>query len=243
MSSQNQENDFLDDDSNWVNDDNLFDNVTQNSHPARSPAKSSNTLVMVETAFLASTASLIWLIDYYFPLGPVLKLFFPLPIAFLCLRRGNRAAWMGMLVSGLLLSILMGPTGSILFIMPFGLMGVQLGIVWSRKGSWIVSIFIGTVLGAIGFFFRFWLFSLLLNRDLWNYITIQITEFLDWVFLSLGFLAHPNILVVQIFAFVMVILQNLIYVFTVHLVAVLSLDRFGNPIPRPPRWVEVLLDI
>ncbi|MHC5831106.1 MAG: DUF2232 domain-containing protein, partial [Nostoc sp.] len=50
-------------------------------------------LRMVETAFLASTASLIWFINFYFPLGPVLRIFFPVPIALVYLRWGKRAAW------------------------------------------------------------------------------------------------------------------------------------------------------
>jgi uncharacterized protein YybS (DUF2232 family) len=40
----------------------------------------------------------------------------------------------------------------------------------------------------------------------------------------------------------MIILNNVIYLFVVHLVALLLLDRLGNPIPRPPHWVQVLLD-
>ena len=76
---------------------------------------SKRTLEMVETAFLASTGSLIWLINYYFPLGPILKMFFPIPIALVYLRRGFRASWMAALVSVLLLSVLMGPTRSIIF--------------------------------------------------------------------------------------------------------------------------------
>ncbi|NES71958.1 MAG: DUF2232 domain-containing protein, partial [Okeania sp. SIO2D1] len=80
-----------------------------------STSKEDKPIVLVETAFLASTASLIWFINYYFPLGPLLRVFFPVPIALLYLRWGNRAAWMGAAVSGLLLSVLMGPTRSILF--------------------------------------------------------------------------------------------------------------------------------
>ncbi|HEY9861167.1 MAG TPA: hypothetical protein V6D16_16825, partial [Candidatus Obscuribacterales bacterium] len=57
-------------------------------------------LAMVETAFLASTASLIWLVNYYFPMGPLLRIFFPVPIALVYLRWGHRAAWMSALVSG-----------------------------------------------------------------------------------------------------------------------------------------------
>jgi uncharacterized protein YybS (DUF2232 family) len=206
------------------------------------PLRAKAPLAMVETAFLASTASLIWLINFYFPLGPVLRIFFPIPIALVYLRWGNRASWMSALVSGLLLSVLMGPTRSILFFIPYGLMGVQLGAMWSRRANWLFSIFTGTLLGTFGFFFRFWLLSILLGEDLWVYVTTQITQLAEWGFLRLGLLDQPSLSLIQALAIVMVFINNLVYLFVVHLVALLMLDRLGNPIPRPPNWVQVLLD-
>jgi len=199
-------------------------------------------LAMVETAFLASTASLIYLINYYFPLGPVLRMFFPLPIALIYLRWGYRASWMAALVSGLLLSILMGPTRSILFFIPFGVMGVQLGALWKRGNGWLLSIGMGTIIGAFGTFFRIWLLSILVGEDIWVYGMSVVTEWLDWLFMKFGLLAVPSLPLVQLLAVVMVVVNNLVYLFVVHLVALLMLDRLGNPIPRPPQWVQVLLD-
>lgn len=212
------------------------------SEPPVSEMPPSPPLAMVETAFLASTASLLWLINYYFPLGPVLRMFFPIPIALVYLRWGSRASWMSALVSGLLLSVLMGPTRSVLFFMPFGLMGVQLGAMWKRRTSWLFSISTGALLGAIGFFFRFWLLSILLGEDLWVYVMNQITELVEWGFVQLGLLAQPSLSLIQALAIVMIIVNNIVYVFVVHLVALLMLDRLGNPISRPPNWVQVLLD-
>lgn len=199
-------------------------------------------LAMVETAFLASTASLIWFINFYFPLGPLLRIFFPIPIALVYLRRGNRAAWMAAGVSGLLLSVLMGPIPSLLFVFPYGVMGVVLGVVWYRRSPWIVSIGLGTLIGTLGFFFRFWLMSIWLSRDLWMYMLVQVTEVAEWIFDKLGWLAQPSVLFVAAIAVCLVILSNLVYLFVVHLVAWLLLDRIGNPIPRPPRWVQVIMD-
>lgn len=200
------------------------------------------TLIMVETAFLASTASLIWLINYYFPLGPLLRIFFPIPIALAYLRWGNRASWMSAIVSGLLLSVLMGPTRSIVFLMPYGLMGVQLGACWRRGAPWLFSIFTGALIGAFGLLFRFWLFSILLGEDLWTFVITQVTEFVNWFFLKLGLLAQPSFELIQVLAIGTILLNSLIYLFAVHLVALLVLDRLGNPIPRPPQWVKTLLD-
>lgn len=201
-----------------------------------------SSLRLVETAFLASTSSLIWLINAYFPLGPVLRVFFPIPIALVYLRWGNRAAWKAAIVSGLLLTVLMGPVRSILFVIPFGLMGVLLGATWRRKSQWIVSISLGAILGTIGVFFRFWLLSILTGEDLWVYLINQIMGFLEWLFLKLGILLSPSTLVLQILAIALVILNNFIYLFLVHIGAWLLLERLGNPIPPPPRWVQVMLD-
>lgn len=199
-------------------------------------------LMMVETAFLASTASLIWFINYYFPLGPLLRIFFPIPIALLCLRWGVRSSWMAAAVSGLLLTVLMGPTRSILYVIPFGFMGVLLGVVWRRQGSWAVSIGLGSLLGTFGFFFRIWLLSILLAQDLWVYLTTQVTDIIDWVAIKLGLLIQPNLGMIQAIALVMVFINNIVYLFVVHLVALLLLDRIGNSISRPPAWVNRLLD-
>ena len=199
-------------------------------------------LMMVETAFLASAASLVYLVNYYFPIGPLLRLFFSIPIALIYLRWGNRAAWMGALVSGLLLSVLMGPARSILFVMPYALLGVLLGVLWQRGAQWVFSIGVGSILSTFGFFFRIWLVSLLLGEDLWLYATTQTTDLLEWLFIKFGFLAQPSLEMVQAAIVVMVLLNSLVYLFIVHLAAWLLLDRLGTPIPRPPKWVQVLMD-
>lgn len=203
---------------------------------------SSSPLMLVETAFLASAASLIWLVNFYFPMGPILRLFFSVPIALIYLRWGNRAAWMGTLVSGLLLSVLMGPPRSLLYVMPFGLMGVLLGLLWRRKASWAVSISIGALLGAIGFFFRIWLVSLLLGDDLWQYTTIQITDLINWVCVRFNLAFQPSLPLIQALVLVMIFINNLVYLFVVHLVCWFLFDRLHNPIPSPPKWVQVLME-
>lgn len=230
---------------NWVDGEDSIEQVNQEESSAKllkKTVKTTDTVVMVETAFLASTASLIWLINYYFPLGPLLKIFFPIPIALIYLRRGSRASWMAAMVSGLLLLVLMGPTRSIIFLMPYGLMGVLLGACWRHRVSWLFSIILGSLIGSVGIVFRFWLSSILVGEDLWVYVITQITQFSDWIFLKLGILAEPSFILVQTLAVGMIILNNLIYLFAVHLVALMLLDRLDNPISRPPEWVRVLLD-
>ncbi|TVQ45391.1 MAG: DUF2232 domain-containing protein [Gloeocapsa sp. DLM2.Bin57] len=233
------------DKSNWVDEDSSESYYSKPTPPNQLKPISkgkSKTLVMVETAFLASTSALIWLINYYFPLGPILRLFFPIPIALIYLRQGQRAAWMATLVTSLLLSVLMGPVRSIVFLIPYGLMGVQLGLFWRRGATWNFSLIVGGIIGTFGVFFRVALFSLFLGEDLWSYFMVQITELANWIFLKLGLLIEPSLWMIELLALVMIFISNIIYVLTVHLAALLVLDKLGNPIPRPPEWLKTILD-
>ena len=238
------ENEVSLDDTNWV--DAGEGEVTPSAQASQpkpsyySPNRAS--VVMVETAFLASTASLIWLINFYFPPGPLLRILFPVPIALAYLRRGNRASGMAALTAGLLLSVLMGPPRSLLYLIPYGLMGIQLGALWKGGASWLFSISIGTLIGTFGVFFRFWLLSIFLGEDLWSYVIAQVAEFVEWGLLKLGILAVPSLALIQVIALVMIVFNNVIYLFVVHVVSSLILTRLGNPIPPAPNWVQVLWD-
>jgi uncharacterized protein YybS (DUF2232 family) len=228
---------------NWIDD---IVPETQESSSKRSPyvrkVDPDSPIVMVETAFLASAASLIYLVNSYFPMGPLLQIFFPIPIALVYQRWGNRAAWMAALVSGLLLSVLIGPSRSIQFVMPFGLLGVLLGTLWYRRANWAVSIAIASLLNVAGAFFRIWLLSILTGEDLWLYGSNQIINLLEWVFLKLGLLIQPSLVLVQLAVLAMIVTHSIIYLFVVHIVAWFLFDRLNNPIPKPPNWVQVLLD-
>jgi uncharacterized protein YybS (DUF2232 family) len=235
---------------NWVDTGDGGDSEDNGKIPVQGPPlsrqqpvlKSPATLAMVESAFLASMVSIIWLINYYFPIGPLLRILFPIPLALVYLRWRSPVAIKGVIAAGLLLSVLMGPTRSIVFLIPYGLMSLQLGFCWVRNAPWAFSIFTGALIGSFGFFFRFWLFSILLGENLWQYVMSQITNLLDWLFLKLNILSQPDLLLVQLVAVLMIFINSLIYMLAVHLVALLILDRLGNPIPRPPPWLKVILD-
>lgn len=199
-------------------------------------------LPMVETAFLASATALIWYINTYFPLGPLLRIFFPIPTALIYLRWGNRSAWMSAWVTTLLITVLMGPPRSIQFLMPYGVVGVILGGLWKRQVSWAISMGWSILIMAIGFFFQLNLLSLLVGTNLWIYINRQITGFLDWVVIKLGLLLQPDVIVIQLFAVGLILLNAFLYILLVHLVAWLVFDRIGVSIPDPPLWLQTFLE-
>ncbi|MFM2304147.1 MAG: hypothetical protein RLZZ135_1557 [Cyanobacteriota bacterium] len=103
------------------------------------------------------------------------------------------------------------------------------------------SISLGALLGCVGFFFQLWLTSVLLGEDLWMYLMARIHDFVEWLFVQLGILAEPNLLTIQILAIFSILCGKFIYLFVVHIVALRVFERLGNPIPKPPAWVDSFL--
>lgn len=242
---------------NWADPDMLDGEVPssatgESSRPLDAPHVNTQKapVSLVETAFLASTGSLLWLVSYYLSISPWMRILFPVPIALVYLRWGQRSAWMTTTVTCLLLSVLMGPYISLLFLIPYGLLGVQLGALWKRGTSWYISIGIGTLLSTASFFFRVWLLSVFLSQDVWEYLNNRIADFLEWGLtllvnwgiVGVELLGRPDVTVIQLLTLGALLLSDMIYLFTVHLGAWILLEKLGNPIPEPPNWVQVLLE-
>jgi uncharacterized protein YybS (DUF2232 family) len=198
--------------------------------------------IMVETAFLASTSALLWIINFYFPIGMLFRMLVPLPTVIAYLRWGKRPAWMTAIVAALLLGILMGPPRSIQFLIAYGFLGVMLGGLWRAKRRWSVSFGWGLILTTLGLVVQIALVSLLVGTNVWSYLNQQVRGILAWVFERLGILIDPSFQVVQIVALGMITFQALVYLLLVHLVALLLMERLGHPIPDPPGWLQALLD-
>jgi uncharacterized protein YybS (DUF2232 family) len=75
------------------------------------------------------------------------------------------------------------------------------------------------------------------------YLMARIRDLTEWIFLQLGILAEPNIIIIQLLAVGLILLSSFVYLFVVHLVALLMFERLGNPIPKAPAWVDTLLDL
>ena len=129
-------------------------------------------LNIVETSYLASLSSLLWVALYYLPIGgALLRLILPLPMILLHLRRGTKTALEGLLIQFLILFIIMGPVRGTLFLFPYGILAFWLGWCWFREKSWKLSLTVGVIIGTLGFFLRLIALSTLVGDNLWVLIT------------------------------------------------------------------------
>jgi uncharacterized protein YybS (DUF2232 family) len=200
-------------------------------------------LALVETAFLASTASLGWLASFYLGLTPVLRLFLPIPLALATRRWGHRWGWLGLGTTFLLLSVLMGPPRGLAYIFRYGFLALLLGYHWRRGEGWGTTVVQGVGVGTVGFFGQITVLSVLVGENLWLYVTAQATQALEWVLDRLGILAQPEVSWIQVATVVLVMVNSAVYTFVVQLVAWALLERLDAPVPPPPPWLRVWLGL
>ena len=208
----------------------------------REPLSRRQALRLVEGAYLAATTALIWLALYYLPVGGALfRLALPLPLCLLQLRRGGRSGAEGLVLAVLLLTALMGPVRGPLLLFPYGLLSLWLGWSWCRDLSWWLSWSVGVLLGTAGFLVRVFVLSLLVGENLWVVITRAGAALLDRLIALLHLPISPDLTQVQLMALMLVVIQEVIYVLSVHALAFWIFPRLRSPIPEPPRLLHGLV--
>jgi uncharacterized protein YybS (DUF2232 family) len=198
----------------------------------------------MDTAYLAAATALLWVALYYLPVGsPLFRLALPLPLTLLQLRHGWRCAAEGLVVTTLLLVALMGPIRGPLVVFPYGLLALWLGWCWRRRTSWWLSWGLGSVIGAAGFLVRVAVLSVLVGENLWVVITTAAAGVLERLAGLVGLAAAVQLDQVQVAAVLLVWVQNVVIVLTLHAVAYWIFPRLQAPISEPPALLRALVAV
>jgi len=206
-------------------------------------SKKSEALNIIEPAYLASLSSLLWIALYYLPVGgALLRLILPLPMILLHLRRGTKAACDGLIIQILLLIILMGPVRGPLFLFPYGILAFCLGWCWLKSKSWWFSLSSGIIIGSIGFALRVFALSTLVGENLWLIITRASYSLVERLSTFLNISTSPSLISIQIVAILLIIFQEIVYVFTIHIIAYSIFPRLKSRVPDPPLMLFRFVD-
>ena len=201
-------------------------------------------LNIIETSYLASLSSLLWVALYYLPIGgALLRLILPLPIILLHLRRGTKTAIEGLIVQFLLLFIIMGPIRGSLFLFPYGILAFWLGWCWFKEKSWGTSFSLGVIIGTIGFLLRVIALSTLVGDNLWVIITRASYGLIEKFIELFNLPFSPSIRIIQLVAILLIIFQEMVYVLTIHILAYSLFPRLNSNIPDPPKMINGFVDL
>lgn len=112
--------------------------------------KYSATRSLTEGALLAALAALLGIASLYLPIGGILlMLVWPLPLTLVVLRHGLPIGLMSTLVTGILLSLFMGPVQGLLMLVNMAGVGLCFGYCFRKRISAGKTLFIGTVIAAV----------------------------------------------------------------------------------------------
>ena len=147
----------------------------------------------------------------------------------------------GLLLAVLLMTALMGPVRGPLLLFPYGMLAIWLGWCWGRGLSWWLSWPVGVLLGTVGFLVRVLVLSLLVGENLWVVITRAGAGMLDRVITLLHLPISADLTSVQLMALLLVVVQEVIYVLSLHALAFWIFPRLRSSIPEPPRLLHGLV--
>ncbi len=217
--------------------------ISSRSKPLGSCSRS-QALTIMETSYLAAASSLVWVALYYLPIGgAIFRIVLPMPLILLQLRRGFRPGIEGVFLSVFLLIALMGPIRGPLIMFPYGFLSIWLGWSWRRGLSWWISWGYGVLIGTFGFLMRVMVLSLLVGENLWVVITRAgsnlLEKFIDFSNLPI----NTELWQVQLMALSLVVIQELVYVLTLHALAFWIFPRLKANIPNPPKLLNTLVSL
>ncbi len=217
--------------------------ISSRSKPLGSCSRS-QALTIMETSYLAAASSLVWVALYYLPIGgAIFRIVLPMPLILLQLRRGFRPGIEGVFLSVFLLIALMGPIRGPLIMFPYGFLSLWLGWSWRRGLSWWISWGYGVLIGTFGFLMRVIVLSLLVGENLWVVITRAGSNLLE-KFIDLSNLPiNTELWQVQLMALSLVVIQELVYVLTIHALAFWIFPRLKANIPNPPKLLNTLVSL
>ncbi|XP_023549519.1 uncharacterized protein LOC111807999 [Cucurbita pepo subsp. pepo] len=197
------------------------------------------TLAMVECSMFAALNGLVYFLSNSLALENYFGCFFCLPIVISSMRWGIAAGRKTMVATFLLLLVLSGPVKALTFLLRHGLVGLTMGSLWRLGANWSTSIFLCTIVRALGAVGYVLISSFLIRENILALITINIHASLTLIFTASGVNLIPSMNAIYAIFGTLVMLNCGCFMFLLHLLYSIFLTRLGLKTSLTlPRWLE-----
>ncbi|CAL5036315.1 unnamed protein product [Urochloa decumbens] len=194
---------------------------------------------LVECAMFAAVAGLAYFLSNSLGIENYFSCFFPLPIVISSLRWGLEAGRKTMVATVLLLFTLSGPVKASTYLLMHGVVGLIMGTVWRLETNWIVSIFLCSIVRALGACGYVLVSSFLIRENILALITVNIHASLTYILGSAGVNIIPSMDAIYVLFGTLLLLNCGFFVFLLHVMYTVFLAKLGiKPSLRPPRWLD-----
>lgn len=196
------------------------------------------TLRLVECAMFAAVAGLTYLLSNSLAIENYFGCFFALPIVISSMRWGVAAGRKTMVATAVLLLVLSGPVKALTYVLMHGLLGFTMGSLWRLRVKWSFSIFLCTLVRAIGALGYVLTSSFLIRENILALITVNVHATLTLIFNSLGFNTIPSMNTIYAIFGTLLLINCCFFVFLLHILYALFLSRLGMKASLMlPRWL------
>ncbi|XP_021755431.1 uncharacterized protein LOC110720682 [Chenopodium quinoa] len=196
------------------------------------------TLRLVECAMFAAVAGLTYLLSNSLAIENYFGCFFALPIVITSMRWGIAAGRKTMVATAVLLLVLSGPVKALTYVLMHGLLGFTMGSLWRLQVKWRLSIFLCTLVRAIGALGYVVTTSFLIRENILALITVNVHATLTLILNSLGFNTVPSMNTIYAIFGTLLLLNCCFFVFLLHILYALFLSRLGMKASLAlPRWL------
>ncbi|CAN6166309.1 unnamed protein product [Urochloa humidicola] len=194
---------------------------------------------LVECAMFAAVAGLAYFLSNSLAIENYFSCFFPLPIVISSLRWGLEAGRKTVVATVLLLFTLSGPVKASTYLLMHGVVGLIMGAVWRLETNWIVSIFLCSIVRALGACGYVLVSSFLIRENILALITVNIHASLTYILGSAGVNIIPSMDAIYVLFGTLLLLNCGFFVFLLHVMYTVFLTKLGiKPSLRPPRWLD-----
>ncbi|KAL0790275.1 hypothetical protein Bca101_006521 [Brassica carinata] len=197
------------------------------------------TLRLVECAMFAAVTGLVYFLSNSLAIENYFGCFFALPIVISSIRWNISGGRKTMVATLMLLFILSGPVKALTYFLMHGLLGLAIGSLWRMKASWRLSIFLCTMVRALGLIGYVLTSSFLIRENILAVITINIHASLSYVFTAMGLNIMPSMSLIYMIFGTVLLLNSGFFVLLLHILYSIFLTRLGMKSSlRLPAWLD-----
>ncbi|QCD89884.1 uncharacterized protein LOC114174329 isoform X1 [Vigna unguiculata] len=197
------------------------------------------TLQLVECSMFAALTGLVYFLSNSLAIENYFSCFFSLPIVISSMRWGVDAGRKTLVATTILLLVLSGPVKALTYLLKHGIVGFTMGTLWRLGASWNLSIFLCTIVRAVGAVGFVLISSFLIRENILALITINIHASLTFVLTASGVNSIPSMNVIYTLFGILVLINSGCFMFLLHLLYSVFLTRIGMKSSlRLPRWLE-----
>ncbi|KAA8532793.1 hypothetical protein F0562_032826 [Nyssa sinensis] len=197
------------------------------------------TLRLVECSMFAAVSGLAYFLSNSLAIENYFGCFFALPIVISSMRWGVAGGRKTTVATTMLLLVLSGPVKALTYLLMHGLVGFTMGSLWRLRANWGLSIFLCSIVRAMGAVGYVLISSFLIRENILALITINIHASLTYMLTALGISSIPSMNMIYALFGTLVLLNCGFFVFLLHILYAVFFTRLGMKASLTlPRWLQ-----